>query len=403
MFRPPEYVLWDVIRSAGLRGTGASGGGITAGTTLIPACTSKFLVADASSTVNCSAAFVADSSGSGNGVFTFRKTTATAVTDNTGFLDFQGTLTAPVSGTVINGMAWWVAGVGSGAFVQRAMDLRFQAGYTGAAATVGASYQNQAAGTGTDWIGGYTSTTAGGNWGTLARANATTTGSNVGTLADARGGQVNVGVVGLAITSKSNATNVGGVFEASQTTGTPVVTALYAGVKAGIAPTFVSSALQLDNAAIAVPILVAQDNATEVFRIANDGALQGGITKTLTDNTIATFAILNLGNDTGGGGTIHYCVYAQDATTAGLECGSIDFAGVDVTTGAGGEVCTNPVKIGTPIQALSGSTLAVTFAATTGTDLCNLRVTADTNIATPVTLNIRYTIMSQSGNLITPQ
>jgi hypothetical protein len=122
----------------------------------------------------------------------------------------------------------------------------------------------------------------------------------------------------------------------------------------------------------------------------------------LTDNTIATFAVQTLGNDTGGGGTIQYCVYAADATTAGLECGSADFAGVDVTAGAGGEVCTNPGKIGTPLQALSGSTLTVTFAATTGTDLCNLRVTADTDIATPVELWIKYTVVN-SGRTITPQ
>lgn len=124
--------------------------------------------------------------------------------------------------------------------------------------------------------------------------------------------------------------------------------------------------------------------------------------KTLTDNTIATFAVQTLGNDTGGGGTIHYCVYAADATTAGLECGSADFAGVDVTAGAGGEVCTNLGKIGTPLQALSGSTLTVTLAASTGTDLCNLRVTADTDIATPVELWIKYTVVN-SGRTITPQ
>jgi hypothetical protein len=123
---------------------------------------------------------------------------------------------------------------------------------------------------------------------------------------------------------------------------------------------------------------------------------------TLTDNTATTFAVQALGNDTGGGGTIHYCIYAADATTAGLECGSVDFAGVDVTSGAGGEVCSNPTKVGTPLQALSGSTLTVTFAATTGTDLCNIRVTADTDIVTPVSLWIKYHVIN-SGRTITPQ
>lgn len=122
----------------------------------------------------------------------------------------------------------------------------------------------------------------------------------------------------------------------------------------------------------------------------------------LTDNTIATFAVLTLGNDTGGGGSFDYCVYAQDATTGGLECGRVDFAGIDVTAGAGGEVCPTPTKVGTPLQALSGSTLAVTFAASTGTDLCNIRVTADTDIATPVALNIKWWAVN-SGRTLTPQ
>lgn len=123
---------------------------------------------------------------------------------------------------------------------------------------------------------------------------------------------------------------------------------------------------------------------------------------TLADNTTTTFAVQTLGNDTGGGGTIWYCVYAADATTSGVECGDVDFAGVDVTSGAGGEVCTTPGKHGTPLQALSGSTLSVTFSATTGTDLCSIRVNADTNIATPVELWIKWGVRN-SGRTITPQ
>jgi hypothetical protein len=123
----------------------------------------------------------------------------------------------------------------------------------------------------------------------------------------------------------------------------------------------------------------------------------------LTDNTIATFSLHALGDDTGGGGTISYCVYARDATTAGSECGEIDYNGVDVTAGAGGEVCPNPTKQGTPLQALSGSTLTVTFTATTGTDLCNLRVTADTNIATPTALYLVWNASNPGGRTLTPQ
>jgi len=123
---------------------------------------------------------------------------------------------------------------------------------------------------------------------------------------------------------------------------------------------------------------------------------------TLTDNTVATFAVMTLGNDTGGGGTIDYCVKARDATNEQMECGAIYYAGVDETAGAGGENCPNPTKVGTPLQSAPTGTLTVTFAATTGTDLCNLRVTADTSL-TPTTLWMKWSIAHNSGQVVTPQ
>lgn len=132
-------------------------------------------------------------------------------------------------------------------------------------------------------------------------------------------------------------------------------------------------------------------------------ALVVGHQLNLTDNTATTFDIVTLGNDTFGGGTIHYCVYGADATTGNAECGSIDFNGIDVTAGAGGEVCPNPTKVGTPLVATVTSTLAVSFTATTGTDLCNLKVTADTNIATPVNLYIKWELVHGNGAAHTPQ
>lgn len=142
--------------------------------------------------------------------------------------------------------------------------------------------------------------------------------------------------------------------------------------------------------------------AAQVVDSDGQALLSGVPDLALTDNTIATFAVQTLGNDTGGGGTFWYTVCARDATTFGCESGMADFVGGDATSGAGGEVCTNPVKHGTPPQALSGSTLTVTFAATTGTDLCNLRVTADTDIVTPTSLTIKWGVLN-SGRTITPQ
>ena len=123
---------------------------------------------------------------------------------------------------------------------------------------------------------------------------------------------------------------------------------------------------------------------------------------TLADATAATIFTLTLGDDKGGGGTVHYCVKAKDAANEQMECGAFDYAGVDITAGAGGETCPNPTKVGTPLPALSAGTLAVTFTATTGTELCNIRVAADTSL-TPTELWIKYSFTQNSGQVVTPQ
>lgn len=122
----------------------------------------------------------------------------------------------------------------------------------------------------------------------------------------------------------------------------------------------------------------------------------------LTDATAATFAVVTLGNDTRAGGTIAYCVEAEDASHEQIECGEVDYGGVDNTAGAGGEVCPAPTKQGTPLNVPTSGTLAVTFTGTTGTDLCNLRVAADSSL-TPTTLFIRWSIVHSNGRTVTPQ
>lgn len=121
----------------------------------------------------------------------------------------------------------------------------------------------------------------------------------------------------------------------------------------------------------------------------------------LTSAAPATFAVQTLGNDTGGCTTYWYTVRAYDATTSGLEGGMVTFCGSDVTAGAGGESCSASAAFGT-VQDLQGSTLTVAFTSTAGTDLCNNRVTATTDIGTPTALFIKYGVLN-SGRTITPQ
>lgn len=121
----------------------------------------------------------------------------------------------------------------------------------------------------------------------------------------------------------------------------------------------------------------------------------------LTSGAAATFAVQTLGNDTGGCTTYWYTVRAYDATTSGLDGGMVTFCGSDVTAGAGGEQCSVSAAFGT-VQDLQGSTLSVSFTSTAGTDLCNNRVTATTDIGTPTALTIKYGILN-SGRTITHQ
>lgn len=251
---------------------------VTPGSTTVGTSTNCLMFADGSSVLQCDNTLAKlDNSGAGNGAFTFRKTSQAAATDNGGFINFQGTLTTPTSGSVIDGMAWWVAGAGSGNVIQRAADYRLQAGYTGSATTQGLRALNQSAGTGTAYLN-FDASSASANYGMTARFSATTTGAGVGLLANAAGGDIGIGGVFTATDNKANGVRVGVVGLASQTTATPTTVGGYFGIRT-TAPTFISSALQLDNAAIAVPLIVAQDNgaslpttgATATWQVA-DGA-----------------------------------------------------------------------------------------------------------------------------------
>lgn len=124
----------------------------------------------------------------------------------------------------------------------------------------------------------------------------------------------------------------------------------------------------------------------------------------VADNTATTMFTITLGDDTDGGGIVDFCSMATSATTDRQKtCGQIAFSGVDVTSGAGGEACSAAIT-GTNSTAVSVGTLTVTAAATTGTDLCNIRITSDSSLN--VAHTVRYSVRlhpSASTVVITPQ
>lgn len=211
---------------------------------------------------------------------------ATVANDNSrNFLAVTGTMPTTPSGSV-SGVFLSITGAGSASQNCNALAVVYSSGYTGALGSRAITGSNNNAGTGTSLV------TNVGNFGGLLQATGTTTGTNAGVSGVASGGNKSIGVSGLSIVNKSNATNIGGAFYASQTTGTPIVNGVVGAISA-TEITYVSAAALFDNAAVAVPILIARDNgaavpttgptATVVIR---DGAqLQAGNT-VLTNGTM---------------------------------------------------------------------------------------------------------------------
>jgi len=163
-------------------------------------------------------------------------------------------------------------------------------GFTGARATMGLIVTNSANGTMS------TLSSVNGNAGYRSRAQGTTTGANIGAAGEAFNGNKNAGLIGMAITDKASALNIGVMGLSYNAAATPTLIGGYFGLQ-NSDPTFVSSALIADNGAFAVPIFMARDNGAEVFRI-NDGGNVGIGTTTPTQKLDVNGSI-NISNSTG--------------------------------------------------------------------------------------------------------
>jgi hypothetical protein len=132
--------------------------------------------------------------------------------------------------------------------------------------------------------------------------------------------------------------------------------------------------------------------------------VEGG-TRTLTDATATTVFTVTTGNDLSCGGTLFFTVEAADAANQQTTSGEAHFAAADNAAGAGGEACTAAVT-GTNVSAATSGTLTVTADATTGTDLCNIRLTATGSLTETVGPRARYSIVfnpTSSTCAVTPQ
>ncbi len=139
---------------------------------------------------------------------------------------------------------------------------------------------------------------------------------------------------------------------------------------------------------------------TLVTRYQAEGSLRA-----LTDATATTVITVGTGNDLSCGGQIFFTVEAADAANQQTTSGIVSFAAADNAAGAGGEACAAGLA-GTNVSAATSGTLSVTTDATTGTDLCNIRLTATGSLTETVGPRVRYSVVfnpTSSSCSFTPQ
>ncbi len=109
----------------------------------------------------------------------------------------------------------------------------------------------------------------------------TTTGLNFGGSFEAINGNQNVGIFGKSVTAKANAINIGVIGSGRNSNATaPIEVGVFAYIGTADNPTIASTALLVDNGSATDPILLARDNGTEKFRIADGGFVGIGTTTT---------------------------------------------------------------------------------------------------------------------------
>lgn len=196
------------------------------------------------------------------------------------------TATQSATAAAQTGISTTITGAGSDANAHYAESITYSAGFTGSGASRALTASNANAGTGTAAIA-----SAGGNGGVFGAATATTTGTNYGTLGSAQGGNTNYGAVGVAVTLKNSATNIGVAGYGLNAGTSPIQIGGYFALRSSDATyTGLSAALVADNGTQTSPTLLGLDNGTNVFQVADGGILTsspGGTTVLTVDATSA--------------------------------------------------------------------------------------------------------------------
>ena len=227
------------------------------------------------------------------------------------------TATQPATPTATqNAVSYTITGNGSASFNNRAFLITYAAGYTGASSTDGIVVVNSNAGTSSTLVPAAGSNTTAGNRGSTFAVNGTTTGANYGQVGTASGGDINAGMVGVAQAVKNSAKNFGVVGTAINTGTSPVQIGGFFSLNQTTVPS-VSAALIADNGAQTDPIVRFRDNGTDVFTVADGGAVSA------TSSIKSTGATAGVGYGTGAGGTVTQATSKATGVTLNTVTGAI--------------------------------------------------------------------------------
>lgn len=212
------------------------------------------------------------------GLHTFtKKVTVTAGTLGDQAQAFSLTATQPTTPTGFQAAYLvTVTSAGSAGQNNNALSIQYNAGYTGSSGTSSMRAVNSVAGTGSTPIPAAESLNAIANFGFLGVANAATTGANLAGWGAASGGDLNIGLEGIAQVSKSGAgtkTNIGVVgsgYNAVTGGSTPVMVGVLGSLNQATLPT-TSAAGIFDNGSQTSDILRLNDNNTNVWKCADGG------------------------------------------------------------------------------------------------------------------------------------
>jgi len=124
-----------------------------------------------------------------------------------------------------------------------------------------------------------------------------------------------------------------------------------------------------------------------------------GKAKAVTESSATTFVSISVPTTlTGAGGTINYCIHANDATDVQERCGEEDFA---VVNKAGTVTCSTPNILGTEAVAVSTGTLTNTFTFVANGTSCDMKANAVSSL-TQTVLDVRYAIEMHGSGLVVP-